>query len=253
MKKAKKMKLSYDDIFKYSEILNPVSSTNLLLAGKVAQLEPKKVILDLGSGKGFPSILWASIFGVQVEGFDMIRNYVKYANTRAEMLNLSHRVKYVCKDIRKLNLDRKYDVISSLGLGVKQTYGDVSDALKNFQNMLCKDGFLIIAEPVCLVKHISSEVLESLCENEDILLTKSELLELMEKLDFQIKKYFTSSKEDWELYIKPVYTAMLEIIESKGELVEEARVVMNSFKAEYDAVGRYWDMILMVVQKKIVS
>ena len=73
------MKLSCTEIFRYSDILNPVSPTTLLLAGKLAQLEPEKTVLDLGSGKGFPSLLWASVFGVRVEGFDVNRNYLAYS------------------------------------------------------------------------------------------------------------------------------------------------------------------------------
>jgi len=42
------MKLSYDDIFKYSDMLNPISLTTMFLAGKLAQMDSKKVVLDLG-------------------------------------------------------------------------------------------------------------------------------------------------------------------------------------------------------------
>jgi 2-polyprenyl-3-methyl-5-hydroxy-6-metoxy-1,4-benzoquinol methylase len=246
IKEVLRMKLSFDEIFKYSDNFNPISPNTLFSAGKLAELEPKKVILDLGSGKGSPSILWASLFGVQVEGYDLGKNYVEYANARAKMLNLSHRVKYVCKDIRGLSVNRKYDVISSLGLGVKQVYGDLSDALKYFKTKLSIDGFLIFAEPVWLAKSVPSEVLKSLDATEEQFLTKSEMRELMEGLGFQIIRYFVSSKEDWELYIKPVNTTMREIIENKNELAEEAQMILNGFKAEYDAAGKYWDMILWV-------
>lgn len=242
------MELSYDEIFKYSDILNPISPNTLFSAGKLAELEPKKVILDLGSGKGSPSILWASMLGVQVEGYDLSRNYVEYANSRARMLNLSHRVKFFCKDVKELKVTREYDVVASLGLGITQVYGDISDALKKFKTMLPEGGFLILAEPVWLVKSISSEVLKALGEVEDSFLTRFELQQLIEKLGFQVKGYFVSTKEDWELYIKPVYIAMREIIESKSELAEEAQRVMNGFKAEYDAVGQYWNMVLWVVK-----
>ncbi len=244
------MKLSYNDIFKYSDIFNPISLTTLLSAGKLAQLEPKKIVLDLGSGKGFPSLLWASIFGVRVEGFDMDKNYVEYANSRAKMLNLSHRAKYFCKDVGKLRSNRKYDVVASLGLGIAQVYGDISDALKNFKALLPKGGFLILAEPVWLVKPISSDVLKALGGVEDSFLTKFELQQLTEKLGFQVEEYFVSSKEDWELYIRPVYIAMHEIIESKSELAEEAQKIINDFKAEHDAVGQHWDMILWILKAR---
>ena len=94
------MKLSYDEIFKYSEIFTPISSITLFKAGKLAELEQNKVILDLGSGKGSPSILWASLFGVNVEGYDVGPNFVQYANSRAKMLNLSNRVKFYFEDVR---------------------------------------------------------------------------------------------------------------------------------------------------------
>jgi len=220
----------------------------LLLAGKLAQLEPKSVILDLGSGKAFPSLLWASTFGVRVEGFDINKNYVAYANSRAKMLNLSQRVKYSCKNIRELRLDRKYNVVASLGLGIAQVYGDNSNALKTFKTMLYKDGILILAEPVWLKKPVSSEVLKVLGEAEESLLTKAEMRQLMGETGFQVLGHFVSSKEDWELYVRPVYTTMQEIIESKSELADEARKVMNSFKAECDAVGQHWNMLLWVAK-----
>lgn len=244
------MKLSYTEIFKYSDILNPVSPTTLLLAGKLAQLGPKKTVLDLGSGKGFPSLLWASVFGVRVEGFDVNKNYVKYANSRAKMLNLSSRVEYSCEDIGEPRLSRKYDVVACLGLGIAQVYGSNGDALRVFKTMLHEDGVLVLAEPVWLVKPVSSKVLKALGEVEDSLPTKPEMQGLLRKSEFQELGNFVSSKEDWEIYTRPTYIAMQEIIESKSKLAEEAQGVMNSFRAEYDAVGQHWNMVLWVVKSR---
>ena len=242
------MKLSFDEIFKYSDILNPISPNTLFSAGKLSELKPKKVILDLGSGKGSPSILWASMFGVQVEGYDLSRNFVEYANSRARMLNLSHRVKFFCKDVKELKVTRGYDVVASLGLGIAQTFGNIDNAIKNFQTMLRKDGVLIFAEPVWLTKNVQLEVLENLDVTEDHFLTKPELQQVMEKCGFQVKGSFDSTKEDWELYIQPVIHAMNEVIETASELAEEAQRVINSFKAEYNAVNQYWNMVLWVAQ-----
>lgn len=246
--KANKMRLSYTEMFKYSDILNPISQTTLFSAGKLAQLGPKKTVLDLGSGKGFPSLMWASIFGVQVEGFDMNKTYVGYANSRAKMLNLSHRVRFSAEDIRELRFNREYDVVASLGLGIAQVYGDISNALKIFKIMLRKDGILVLAEPVWLVKPISSKVLKALGEAEDSFLTMSEMQQLMRESGLQALGHFVSSKEDWELYIGPIFIAMHEIIESESKLAEKAQKVMSGFKAEYDAVGQYWDMVLWVLK-----
>ncbi len=132
------MELSFDEIFKYSDMLNPISSNTLFSAGKLSELKPEQVILDLGSGKGSPSILWASTFGVQVEGYDLRKSFTDYANSRAKMLNLSHRVKFYCKDVKELNVTREYDVAASLGLGIAQTFGNIDDALENPKTMLRK-------------------------------------------------------------------------------------------------------------------
>ena len=60
--------------------------------------------------------------------------------------------------------------------------------------------------------------------------------------------YFDSSKEDWESYILPVNCAMAEIIRNISESAGEAQMVMKHFKAEYDAVDHYWNMVLWVTK-----
>jgi len=241
------MSLSFDVVFKYSDILNPISANTLLSAGKLAQLEPKNIILDLGSGKGSPSLLWASLFGIQIEGYDLGEKFVEYANSRARMLHLSHRVKYYFKDVKELQVKRKYEVVAVLGLGIAQIYGTVRDGLCHLKSMLRKDGFLIFAEPIWLVEPMPSEVLESLNVARDHFLSQSEFQKLTIELGFQIKGCFISTKEDWELYIKPVTLALREAIETKDKLTKEAELMMNSFKAEYNAVGHYWNMALWVL------
>ncbi len=41
---------------------------------------------------------------------------------------------------------------------------------------------------------------------------------------------------------------MREVIENGSELTEEAQMVIKSFKAEYDAVNQYWNMVLWVAK-----
>lgn len=183
-----------------------------------------------------------------MEGFDINKNYVEYANSRAKILNLSHLVRYFCKDIRELRVDRRYDVVAFLGLGMTHIYGKNSDALEIFKTMLHKEGFLILAEPVWLSKPVSSEVLKNLDVVESSFLTEAEMQKLMEEAGFHVLKHFVSSKEDWELYVRPVYVAMQEIVESNSDLVGETRKIINGFKNEYDAVGKHWDMLLWVAK-----
>ncbi len=242
------MELTYNDIFKYSDRLNPISSKTLFLAGKLAELGPEKTLLDLGSGKGFPSLLWASAFGVRVEGFDLNKEGVKYANSYGRLLNLEHLVKYLCRDVRRLKLSYKYDAVASLGIGIGEVYGTAKTALQNFRLMLNKGGFLILAEPVWLIKPVPKGVQKALKTSEESLCTKVEMERLIKDHNFEVRGSYVSTKEDWEYYVRPVNVAMRETMKGQPELLSECQAVINGFQAEYHAAGKYWDMILWVAK-----
>ncbi|UCH37756.1 MAG: class I SAM-dependent methyltransferase [Candidatus Bathyarchaeota archaeon] len=242
------LNLSYDEVFKYSDTLNPISTTALLAAGKLAQLNPQNIILDLGSGKGTPSLLWSSVFGVQIEGYDLNDAFIEYANKRANLLNLSHRVKYYAKDVKELRVRKRYDVVSWIGVGIVHIYKTLRDGLRHLKTMVRRGGFIIFAEPVWLLKPIPSDVLEGLGISEDSFRTQPAFQKIVEELGFQVKGCFLSSKEDWELYITPLNQALREFVENEGNLATEADRMMKGFKAEYDAVGQYWNMALWVLQ-----
>jgi len=248
VEECRNMRLSYNDVFKYSDLLNPISSNTIFLAGKLADLNPKKNILDLGSGKGYPSLLWASVFGANVEGFDLNKSFVEYANSRARLLNLSNKARYLCGDVRELKFIHKYDVVSSLGLGIVRVYGTIRVAIKKFKSMLRNGGFLILGEPVWLVKPVPQNVQETLKEPEQNLGTKHEIDYLLSELNFEVLKFYVSSKEDWECYIRPVNVVMLELMESNPKLSTECKEIIDDFEAEYQAAKRYLDMVLWVAR-----
>jgi cyclopropane fatty-acyl-phospholipid synthase-like methyltransferase len=218
------------------------------LAGKLAELGPKKTLLDLGSGKGFPSLLWASAFGVRVEGFDLNSHYVKFANSYARLLNLEHSVKYLCRDVRGLKLRQKYDAIASLGIGTAEIYGTAETALENFRLMLKTGGFLLLAEPVWLIKKVPKKVQKALGTPEENLCTKVEMERILKDHNFEVRVSFVSTKEDWEYYIRPVNVAMREMMKSQPELLSECQTVISGFQAEYQAAGKDWDMLLWVAK-----
>jgi cyclopropane fatty-acyl-phospholipid synthase-like methyltransferase len=132
----------YDEIFKNTAILNPVSLQTLLSAGKLANLGPNKALLDLGSGKGFPSLFLASAFGVSVEGYDLSQINVDYANARAKLLGLSDRVKYFQQDLKGFVPAKKYAVVASLGIE-PGLYGGREEAFKMFRSILNEDGVVL--------------------------------------------------------------------------------------------------------------
>lgn len=241
------MSISYEEIFKHSDVFNPIPPTTLLLAGKLAQLKPTTTVVDLGSGKGFPSLLWASTFGVNVEGFDLFKTYVDYANARAKMLNLQDKAQYFCQDLKNYKFNKTYEAVASLGLDVS-IYGDRHQALAFFKTLMKKDGVLIVAEPVWLKKPVPAKVLKALGIPETLFTTLPEMQQLLQSSGFQVLGHFTSSKEDWELYVRPVFVALQEIIQEKPALAAAAQVFLDGFKEEFDSAGKFWDMVLWVVK-----
>ena len=227
-----------------------MSPATLLLAGKLAQLNPNKTLLELGSGKGYPSLLWASVFGVNVHGVDFNRAFVDYAVSRAKLLNLSGKVEYVCQDLKDFKTAKHYDVTAALGLDLNGIYGGRTQALRYLKSTLTNEGTLILAEPVWTVKPVPSEVLNGLGVKKADFVTVPQMEQLIPKAGFEEVGHFVSSKEDWEMYVRPLFISLREIIAEKPELAKEAQRFIAGFEAEHDLAEKFWNMALWVLKQK---
>jgi hypothetical protein len=72
--------------------------------------------------------------------------------------------------------------------------------------------------------------------------------QLMRDLRFRELGHFVSSKEDWDLYVRPAIRRLQEILANKKELASEARVLLEGFKTEYEAAGQQWDVVMWVAK-----
>ncbi len=241
--------ISYEEIFKYSDIFNPISLQTLQAAGKLANFAPGKTLVELGCGKGFPALFWASIFGVQVEGFDRGQVYVDYSNARAKLLNLSHLACFFRQDLKSFVPTKKYDVVASLGVGA-EVFGGWSSAFKFFRSLLKDDGVVLYGEPVWKSRPVKPEVLCALQCKEDTFLTLPETRRQLHDLNLQELGLFVVSKEDWELYVRPPIIALQEIIKNKPYLATEAQAFLAGFRMEHEAAGRDWETVLWILKPK---
>jgi SAM-dependent methyltransferase len=241
--------ISYEEIFKYSDIFNPISLQTLQAAGKLANFAPGKTLVELGCGKGFPALFWASIFGVQVEGFDRSQTYVDYSNARAKLLNLSHLACFFRQDLKSFASTKKYDIVASLGVGA-EVFGGWCSAFKFFRSLLKDDGIVLYGEPVWTSLPIKPEVLRTLQCKEDTFLTVPEMRRQLRDLNLQELGLFVVSKEDWDLYVRPPIIALQEIIKNKPDLATEAQAFLEDFRMEYEAAGRDWETVLWVLKPK---
>jgi SAM-dependent methyltransferase len=237
----------YDEIFKHTDIFNPISLQTLHEAGKLADLNPQKQLIELGCGKGYPTLFWASTFGVQVEGVDISKASVDYANARAKLLNLSDKAQFFCKDLRTFTPDKKFDVVSSLGIE-SELYGGRANAFKLFKNMLKEGGVIIFAEPIWRRKPVAPHILKSLRCSNDSFLTMPDLKKLIRDSKLKQIGCFVGSKEDWELYVRAPILGLQEIIVNKKEHASEAPAMLEGFKTEHAAAGKHWDNVLWVLK-----
>jgi len=166
------------------------------------------------------------------------------------MLSLSDRVRYAYGDIKGLKLKRKFDAVAFLGLGVVGIYGGFDEGLKRLKEYIKDGGFLIFSEPVWLTRPVPQEAIRSLGVTEDFFATAAEFRKRLEDAGLSVQATFTSSREDWELYVQPVLTTLHEIAEgANAPRAEEARKMAKAFEAERDAVGKHWNLMLWVAKK----
>jgi cyclopropane fatty-acyl-phospholipid synthase-like methyltransferase len=240
------MQITFEQIFKHSDVLNPVSQTTLLLAGKLAQMNSNKTLLDLGSGKGYPSLLLASVFGVNVNGVDFNKAFVDYANSRARLLNLTSKAEYLCQDLKGFTTDKKYDIVAALGFDVS-IYGGRTQALNCFNSMLKSGGVIILTEPVWTRKPVPPKILKALNVTQEIF-TLQEMQRLLAQQGFKEVWHAISTKTDWEIYVRPIFVTMQDFIKNNPDREQDAQAVIDGFKAEYDAACRHWNVALWVLK-----
>jgi 2-polyprenyl-3-methyl-5-hydroxy-6-metoxy-1,4-benzoquinol methylase len=236
----------FEKIFRNTDIFNPIALQTLHAAGKLAQLSPEKTLIELGCGKGFPALFWASAFGIQVEGVDLSQAYVDYANARARLLNLQDQTYFSVHDLKTFSPTKKYDFVSFLGVGT-DVYGGKQAAFDVFRNMLKPGGAILFSEPIWTAKPVPPPVLQALRCTNDTFLTMTETRQLWRHLKLEELGCFVASKEDWELYVRAPLRSLKEMI-LQPELVAEASGFLEDFRMEHEAAGRDWDDVLWVVK-----
>jgi cyclopropane fatty-acyl-phospholipid synthase-like methyltransferase len=243
------MQIPFRQILKNSDMFNPVSTQTLLTAGKLAGMNPTKTVIDLASGKGAPSLFWASEFGVQVDGYELDETNVAYANARAKLLNLEGKVRYFCQDLTSFTPAKKYDVVAALGFDVS-IYGGRTQALDRFRSMLKSGGTVILTEPVWTKKPVPPRIPKALRVKQDDFITVEAMQRLLSQQGFEEVWHAVSTKEDWEAYVRPIFVTMQEYINSNPEREQDVQAVINGFKAEYDFAGKDWNVVLWMLKQK---
>jgi len=83
------------------------------ICGKL-NLQPGERVVDIGSGWGALALHMAKHYGVNVRGFSISHEQVRWAQSRAQEMNLGHCVEFIEDDYR--NMSGKYDALVSVGM-----------------------------------------------------------------------------------------------------------------------------------------
>lgn len=127
-------------------IINPITSDQLDLLGRICRLRPGQRQLDLACGKGEMLCRWARDHGISGVGVDLSSVFIAAARQRANELGVSDRVELVQGDAAAYSAPpRHFDVVSCIGAtwignGLVGTLELMRPGLKD-------DGLMLVGEP----------------------------------------------------------------------------------------------------------
>ena len=117
--------------------------------------------------------------------------------------------------------------------------------------MLNPNGTIILTEPNWTTKPAPANVLKSLNLTQDSFLTITEMQGLLKEQGFRELWHVTSTKEDWEIYLRPIFLTMQEYMSAHPNKAQDAQAVIDYFQAEYAAAGEAMDVTLWVLKPSL--
>jgi hypothetical protein len=82
---------------------------------------------------------------------------------------------------------------------------------------------------------------------EEYFLTIPEMQQLLQKSSWAVLGQFVSSKDDWDLYVRPPIRELQDRVAKKG-YPDVAHLMLESFRLECEAAGRDWNVVLWVLK-----
>jgi len=150
---------SYERVAKRYESMDGLS--NLISLGRLHllrkmlldQLDPEDVLLDVGCGSGIFATQCAKKH-LRVTAMDVSSTMIEIAKEEAMINGVSDRIDFICSDVLKANMDRKFDVITLVYvIDIIPTYPEAV-AVVDFANKWLKPGGRIIIADETLQEEI---------------------------------------------------------------------------------------------------
>ena len=127
-----------------NRILNPWQK-QLSKIFKKLRLQKGMKVVDIPCGQGGVSVPLAKKFKVNVTGYDILPNYVRYAREYAKEKRVSHLCQFRVADIREVAKQKNIcDVL--LWIGPPHVWGKAKSSIRKLRNIVKDGGIIVIAD-----------------------------------------------------------------------------------------------------------
>ncbi len=189
----------YHVAYERHTIMNPLSEDRMVFLGSQCGLSPRSRILDIGSGKGWASLLLVKEFGAHAVCVDNSERWIAQSKQLFSSTGMSDRAEFHCMDADVMPLGNEcYDLI--LCLGTAAIFGSFEKAIRRLRSALSPHGHLIIGEP-SVEKHTPKDYLRYLAESGWILMNAQSLFCQIRDNDYELLHALRSTKAEWDLYM----------------------------------------------------
>ncbi len=194
-------------------------------------------ILDIGCGRGEPTLELAVISGGTVTGLDIDQPALDELERRAEDLGLSDRVRTVNRSLLELDLpDEGFDVVWSEGsiwvIGFER-------GLTEWRRLIRPDGFLVVHEMCWLRPDPPREIRDRWEREYPAITTVQGNLDLIPGCGYGVVGHFSLPEEAWwYLYYGPLEERVQALRESYAD-DPRALAVLKRQEKEIDLYRKY--------------
>jgi len=208
-------------------IMNPVSETKLILAGKYANLKPGMSVLDVGCGNGTLLHLWQKEFGISGTGIEL----QKESAARARDLLKNTDIYIIEGDALSYLPDEPYDVVCAFGTAF--IFGGAEKAMEHLAGFVKEGGSLVIGDRFWKKESVPPDFAR---EWRDVP-TSLELVSTARYLGLTLAGMLSASDEEWDQYESAVWKNAIS--EHMYDYLEQIQDEYLTYGREYMAWGSF--------------
>jgi len=186
--------LTIDDLAPFDQFHGGGKNSTIRLA-RLARLERRMRVLDVGGGLGGPARTLATEYGCTVTTLDLADSYVEAAALLTKQLGLSGQVVHQVGDALALPFEEaSFDVVWTQNTGMN--IADKQSLYEGFYRVLRKKGMLVLQEPMAgRVQPLIFPVMWANDEAASFLQSPEDMRAIMERAGFRLKGWEDVTEE----------------------------------------------------------